>query len=151
MPHFTQASIDTQSISSLDRSLTALSLQQTLSPARLAAANNHEVKPIASQTLVAPSLCGTEGGDNWKRSSLAIVDAYATLIVGGNNMIHEMPERNSVNYGDNTESKRRSQYYEDVHEYKANGNSSAQERVYSESPVVAELRTNVIVCSAVVL
>lgn len=42
-------------------------------------------------------------------------------------------------------SKRRTQYYEDSFAYKDGHGQSAKERIQKDSPVVAELRTNVIV------
>jgi hypothetical protein len=46
-------------------------------------------------------------------------------------------------YDDN--SKRRSRYYEEQFQYKQIANGSIRDRVQQESPVIAELRTNVIV------
>lgn len=43
-------------------------------------------------------------------------------------------------------SKRRTQYYEDSFAYKDGHGQSAKERIQKDSPVVAELKTNVIVC-----
>lgn len=43
-------------------------------------------------------------------------------------------------------SRSRAQYYEDSFNYKDNFASSARERVTKDAPIVAELRTNVIVC-----
>jgi hypothetical protein len=54
-------------------------------------------------------------------------------------------------------SKRRTQYYEDSFAYKDGHGQSAKERIQKDSPVVAELKTNVIVgisgakCSNIVL
>ena len=53
--------------------------------------------------------------------------------------------RNSMIASYNNSAKQRTQYYEDQFQYKDNVNSSVRERVQRESPVVAELRTNVIV------
>ena len=46
------------------------------------------------------------------------------------------------------EGKRRTQYFEDQFIYKDGHFGSARERVLKEAPVIAELRTNVIVCAA---
>lgn len=46
------------------------------------------------------------------------------------------------NYG----SRKRTQYYEDSFAYKHDAVSSARDRVTRDAPIVAELRTNVIVC-----
>jgi hypothetical protein len=45
-------------------------------------------------------------------------------------------------------SRRRAQYYEEQFAYKEDATSTARERVIKDAPVVADLRTNVIVCSA---
>jgi len=45
----------------------------------------------------------------------------------------------------NNASKHRTQYYEDQFRYKDNEIGTARERVQRESPVIAELKTNVIV------
>ena len=45
----------------------------------------------------------------------------------------------------NTAGKHRSQYYEDQFRYKDSEAGSVREKVQRESPVVAELKTNVIV------
>jgi len=46
------------------------------------------------------------------------------------------------NYG----ARQRTQYYEDQFAYKDDSTSSARERVTKDAPIIAELRTNVIVC-----
>jgi len=46
----------------------------------------------------------------------------------------------------NNASKHRTQYYEDQFRYKDNEVGTIKERVQRESPVIAELKTNVIVC-----
>jgi hypothetical protein len=45
-------------------------------------------------------------------------------------------------------SRRRAQYYEEQFAYKDDSTSSARERVIKDAPIVAELKTNVIVCFA---
>lgn len=42
--------------------------------------------------------------------------------------------------------RRRTQYYEDSFAYKDGSTSSARERVIKDAPIIADLRTNVIVC-----
>jgi hypothetical protein len=44
-------------------------------------------------------------------------------------------------------SRRRAQYYEEQFAYKDDTASSARERVTKDAPIIAELRTNVIVCA----
>lgn len=46
-------------------------------------------------------------------------------------------------------SQQRSQYFEDAFAYKDTGRS-ARERIQRDTPIIAELRTNVIVCSTLV-
>jgi len=48
----------------------------------------------------------------------------------------------------NGSSRRRAQYYEEQFAYKDDTTSSARERVIKDAPIVADLRTNVIVCLA---
>lgn len=48
-------------------------------------------------------------------------------------------------------SRRRAQYYEEQFAYKEDTTSSARERVIKDAPIVAELKTNVIVCLAPLL
>lgn len=43
-------------------------------------------------------------------------------------------------------SRRRAQYYEEQFAYKEDSSSTARDRVTKDAPIVAELRTNVIVC-----
>lgn len=52
-------------------------------------------------------------------------------------------DRGSVSL--NSDSKRRTQYFEEQFQYKDNAVGGARERVQREAPVIAELRTNVIV------
>lgn len=53
--------------------------------------------------------------------------------------------RTSVNMNGGLDPKRRTMSYEEQYQYKDNAYGSARERVHRESPVIAELRTNVIV------
>ena len=82
------------------------------------------------------------------RASLPGPDVYADLL--GKTDVDEfmqkhLGDRNSMIATYNNSSKHRTQYYEEQFQYRDNG-SSVRERVQRESPVVAELRTNVIVC-----
>jgi hypothetical protein len=54
-------------------------------------------------------------------------------------------DANMINTGATDSSKRRTQYYEDSFAYKDGHGQSARERIQKDSPVVAELKTNVIV------
>lgn len=83
------------------------------------------------------------------RGSAAAASAYAQLI--GKDDIDDflqkhLGDRNSMLANYNNSSKQRTQYYEEQFQYKDNANSNVRERVQRESPVIAELRTNVIVC-----
>lgn len=79
----------------------------------------------------------------WKRGSLPVADAYASNIdeaVGS----RTAGDRSSMSQYNNA-GKHRTQYYEDQFRYKDNEVGTVKERVQRESPVIAELRTNVIV------
>lgn len=85
---------------------------------------------------------------NGNRGSLVAANAYASLI--GKNDIDEflqkhLGDRNTMIANYNDSAKQRTQYYEEQLQYKENVNSNVRERVQRESPVIAELRTNVIV------
>lgn len=83
------------------------------------------------------------------RSSLPNSGVYAELI--GNSNFDEFLQKHLGNRESMTAaqngSKQRTQYYEDQLQYKENAHGSTRERVQRDSPVVAELRTNVIVSS----
>lgn len=86
---------------------------------------------------------------NGYRGSLVAANAYASLI--GKNDVDEflqkhLGDRNTMIANYNNSAKQRTQYYEEQFQYKENVNSNVRERVQRESPVIAELRTNVIVC-----
>ncbi|TID17746.1 hypothetical protein E2P81_ATG10723 [Venturia nashicola] len=57
----------------------------------------------------------------------------------------EEQDANMVSNGVTEASKRRTQYYEDSFAYKDGHGQSAKERIQKDSPVVAELKTNVII------
>lgn len=57
----------------------------------------------------------------------------------------EEQDANMMGSGVTEASKRRTQYYEDSFAYKDGHGQSAKERIQKDSPVVAELKTNVIV------
>jgi len=85
-----------------------------------------------------------------KRLSSSIAEAYADLL-GKSGSVEEAladrqaGDRSSMASQYNSASKHRAQYYEDQFRYKDNEAGSVKERVQRESPVVAELKTNVIV------
>jgi len=88
----------------------------------------------------------------YKRNSTPIADAYDNLVGKGGNISEVMEgrqarDRTSVGtYND--ASKHRTAYYEDQFRYKDGEVGTIRERVQRESPVIAELKTNVIVCCA---
>lgn len=98
----------------------------------------------------------TPGGSNTSSrvSSLHTTDSYADLLsqssfqnetdtstptgaMGGN--------RTTVNMNGALDAQRRTTSYDEQYQYKDNAHGTARERVHRESPVIAELRTNVIV------
>lgn len=80
-----------------------------------------------------------------------IAAAYEDL-VGGRDHMNDVSEdapggrrdaaKHKSEYGSN---KQKTQYFEEQFQYKDNTVGTARERVHRESPVIAELRTNVIV------
>lgn len=92
-------------------------------------------------------------GSGDERDPAEIEAAYLNLVGGGNrsrNISSEMSfglsgdKEDGQGYGVE-ESKRRTTYYEEQFQYKENRLGSVRERIEKDSPVVAELRTNVIV------
>jgi len=85
----------------------------------------------------------------WKRTSSPIAEAYADLVGKGANIAEVMEGRQArdrTSLGQyNDASKHRTQYYEDQFRYKDGEVGTIRERVQRESPVIAELKTNVIV------
>lgn len=76
-----------------------------------------------------------------ERSS--VTDAYADLT--GSRGREDGGEMNGLRGGYDNGSKHRTQYYEEQFQYKDNSTSAARDRVQRDSPIVAELKTNVIV------
>ncbi|KAI7551186.1 hypothetical protein KC331_g2704 [Hortaea werneckii] len=89
--------------------------------------------------------------DSWKRASISSGDASANPLLSGSKSIDDIAaarksaHRSSMSHQYNTAGKHRSQYYEDQFRYKDSEAGSVREKVQRESPVVAELKTNVIV------
>ncbi|KAK0937655.1 hypothetical protein LTR29_010766 [Friedmanniomyces endolithicus] len=85
----------------------------------------------------------------WKRASSPIAEAYADLVGKGANIAEVMEGRQArdrTSLGQyNDASKHRTQYYEDQFRYKDGEVGTIRERVQRESPVIAELKTNVII------
>lgn len=141
MPHSTKASDDSRSIYS-DRTVTS----QPLTVLEREGKPTPRPRPQSQHPSGQPR--GTLREPTWhKRRSLPIADAYAHLIAKGEFTEEAFSlmagDRSSVSL--NGDSKRRTQYYEEQFQYKDSAMGSARERVQREAPVVAELRTNVIV------
>ncbi|KAG9655506.1 hypothetical protein KCU64_g6495, partial [Aureobasidium melanogenum] len=94
-----------------------------------------------------------DDGSGDERDPAEIEAAYLNLVGGGGNRSRNISSELSFGMsGDKDgpdysveESKRRTNYYEEQFQYKGNGLGSVRERIEKDSPVVAELRTNVIV------
>ena len=100
----------------------------------------------------------TPGGSNTSSrvSSLHTNDSYADLLSNSSFQTQTETEsstptgamggnRTSVNMNGALDAQRRTTSYEEQYQYKDNAHGTARERVHRESPIVAELRTNVIV------
>ncbi|KAI7347061.1 hypothetical protein KC320_g7485 [Hortaea werneckii] len=89
--------------------------------------------------------------DSWKRISNSSGDAPANPLLSGSKSIDDIAaarksaHMSSMSHQYNTAGKHRSQYYEDQFRYKDSEAGSVREKVQRESPVVAELKTNVII------
>ncbi|THX81793.1 hypothetical protein D6D04_03887 [Aureobasidium pullulans] len=96
-----------------------------------------------------------DDGSGDERDPAEIEAAYLNLVGGGGNRSRNISSELSFGMGDKDgidgqtysveDSKRRTNFYEEQFQYKGNGLSSVRERIEKDSPVVAELRTNVIV------
>lgn len=90
----------------------------------------------------------------WKRASSphSVAEAYADLVGRGGNIDEVLASRKAGDRSSlgqyNSASRHRTQYYDEQFRYKDNEVGSVRERVHRESPVIAELRTNVIVSFA---
>ena len=140
MPHSTQgsqSSASTFSLSTSDRPITSGSMASRAG--------------WPSAGSIAIGTARASGGENkWKRNSSPVADAYENLI-GSNGNIDEIMhrkagDRSSMHSTNRDSSRRRTQYYEEQFGDKDSFTGTAKERVQRESPVIAELRTNVIVC-----
>ncbi|KAI7176594.1 hypothetical protein D0869_14755 [Hortaea werneckii] len=89
--------------------------------------------------------------DSWKRASNSSGDTSANPLLSGSKSIDDFAaarksaHRSSMSHQYNTAGKHRSQYYEDQFRYKDSEAGSVRDKVQRESPVVAELKTNVII------
>ncbi|KAI7041285.1 hypothetical protein KC362_g4888 [Hortaea werneckii] len=89
--------------------------------------------------------------DSWKRASNSSGGAPANPLLSGSKSIDDIAaarksaHRSSMSHQYNTAGKHRSQYHEDQFRYKDSEAGSVREKVQRESPVLAELKTNVII------
>lgn len=161
MPHSTTSSVYTRSINSRSNSQTSLSTAATSRASILQDLNKSNRKASTEPRKPRPksqpgdwnSLLGIprdHSNTPSQRSSLRITQSYSDLIgesdfkninppraMGGN--------RTSLSMNGSVESKRRTTSYDEHYQYKNNTHSTARDRVHRESPIIAELRTNVIV------
>jgi hypothetical protein len=96
-----------------------------------------------------------DDGSSDERDPAEIEAAYLNLVGGGGDRSRNISSELSFGMsGDKDadgpgyaadDSKRRTNFYEEQFQYKGNGLGSVRERIEKDSPVVAELRTNVIV------
>ena len=82
-----------------------------------------------------------------RRSTPGTADdfAVADMIAQRPNLEELVRTNDGRSYSYNDASKRRTQYYEEQFQYKANGTTHTKEQVQRHTPVIAELKTNVIV------
>lgn len=101
----------------------------------------------------------TPGGSNTSSrvSSLHTNDSYADLLSQASSQAHASSptgamggNRTSANMNGALDAQRRATSYEEQYQYKDNAHGTARERVHRDSPVIAELRTNVIVSALAV-
>lgn len=160
MPRSTTSSAYTRSINSRSNSQTSLSTtatSQASNPPHPKLNRRASTKPRKPRPKSQPgdwnSLLGIppdHSNTPSQRSSLRITQSYSDLIaeshfkntfppraMGGN--------RTSLSMNGSLDPKRRTTSYDEQYQYKNNAYSTARERVHRESPIIAELRTNVIV------
>ncbi|KAF2161369.1 hypothetical protein M409DRAFT_28104 [Zasmidium cellare ATCC 36951] len=151
MPHSTKGSGDSHSTYSFDlqRPMNNKLSTTAPAPATFHSNNNKPQVPTHGKRDSTQSIQSFQSVNfNGNRGSLVAANAYASLI--GKNDIDEflqkhLGDRNTMIANYNNSAKQRTQYYEEQFQYKENVNSNVRERVQRESPVIAELRTNVII------
>ena len=151
MPHSTKRSTDSQRTFDLsvddDRPMASDPKRSSAYGIALTSTPSHderaELPSQASQT---------EKRHRNRRKSAPGTQTYAKVIenAGGNveeaMLQRQIADRNSMrSFSYNDASKRRSQYYEDQFQYKDGAVGHTREKVQRQSPVIAELKTNVIV------
>lgn len=166
MPHSTIASNYTRSNYSSDRSRTssAVSTPATSGAStpqlltKLAPKPSVKIKPRKSRPKPPQpgdwhNLLGIppeQSNTPYLRSSLQIAHSCTDLAREGAFQNKAPPgamggNRTSLSMNGGLDPKRRTTSYDEQYQYKDNAYSTARERVHRESPIIAELRTNVIV------
>lgn len=156
MPHSTASSTHTRSNTSPDRPSSVHSTS-TVATSEI----SFRRKPLPNQRKSRPrstpgnwnSLLGNPqdntSASSSRQSSIDYTDSYKGFIAKARAHNDKSPamgtNRTSVSVNGANEAKRKTQTYEEQYQYKDNAYGSARERVHRESPVIAELRTNVIV------
>ena len=157
MPHSTKPSTDSQRTFDLsvddDRPMTSNSSVHTKGLSSygvaLTSTPSHDERTQLPSQREKPQLIRD------RRKSAPGAHTYAQVIEAGREPFDEsllqrqnasrnsMRSNRSASYND--ASKRRSQYYEEQFQYKDNAVGHSKEKVQRQSPVIAELKTNVIV------
>ena len=161
MPHSTTSSNHTETINSRSNSQTSLSTVATSRAStpqlltkfnRTASTKLRKYRP-KSQLGDWDSLLGISPDHSitpTQRSSLRSTQSYYDLVSGSEFELVTPPRamggnRTSLSMNGSLDPKRRTTSYDEQYQYKNNAYSTARERVHRESPIIAELRTNVIV------
>lgn len=178
MPHSTQRPASSNRASSYSMTPNATTFPRSSSAQqlpRLATAGSTVGAAVSSRDSRSDLPSQLLNPNAWKRASSPVADAYADLVgsersssnidemlasrqPGDRSSVRESaiaagvggaPTNGSAANGASSIDRRRTQYYEDQFQYKDNATSSIKDRVQRESPIIAELRTNVIVCAVV--
>jgi hypothetical protein len=107
-------------------------------------------------TGVLLGILSEHGNTPSQRSSLCIAHSYTDPVNEGDFQKETPPRvmggsRTGISMNGGLDTKRRTTSYDEQYQYKDNIYSTARERIHRESPVIAELRTNVIVSVDVVV
>ena len=99
----------------------------------------------AGATLLVPETVGEQLSPSRSTFSFETSPKYARDIEDVRQGVPKDADAAQLKHGG---SRRRAQYYEEQFAYKDDTTSSARDRVIKDAPIVAELKTNVIVCFA---
>lgn len=130
MPHSTNSSADAHSLYSLD-SFRQMTIASSSKPTDVSSLNDKYTVQLAPTPRERKSL----------PAELAGHTSFADFLK------KQRAPRDSVMASYNNPSRQRTQFYDEQFQYKDNTNGTVRERVQRDSPIVAELRTNVIVCA----